>query len=122
MKMNKKIKCIACPVGCDVLVEFEDRTKEIISFTGNECKRGARFIKEEIKSPMRLLTTTIKTDSKDFPRLPVRSSVPVPKEKMMEIIRQVKKIKASLPVKSGQVLFKNIMGTGADIISSATAN
>jgi len=117
--MNKTIKCIACPIGCDISVDFNEETKEIISFSGNECQRGARFIKEEIKSPARLLTTTIQTDSKDHPRIPVRSSVPVPKEKIMEMVREVKKIKVELPVRSGQVLFKNIMDTGADIISSA---
>jgi len=117
--MNKTIKCIACPIGCDISVEYDDITKEVISFTGNECQRGAKFIKEEIKSPMRLLTTTIQTDSKEHPRIPVRSSVPVPKEKIMEMAREVKKIKVELPVKAGQVLFKNIMDTGADIISSA---
>jgi CxxC motif-containing protein len=117
---DKKIKCIVCPIGCCIIVDFNEKTKEIISFSGNECKRGIKFIKEELTSPSRLLTTTIKINSTINSRLPVRSDVPVPKEKMLEIMQEVKKIKVNIPVKAGQVIAEDFLGSGINILSSST--
>jgi len=118
--MNKQIKCIVCPIGCSIQVDFNEETKEILSYSGNECKRGIKFIKEELVCPSRLLTTTIKIDSAVCGRLPVRSDVPIPKERILEIIREVKKISVAVPVKAGQVLKDDFMGTGIKILSCST--
>ena len=120
--MDKHIKCIVCPIGCSMLVDFNEATKEIISFSGNECKRGIKFVREELVRPSRLLTTTIKIDSSVSDRLPVRSDTPVPKEKILEIIKEVKKIKISTPVAAGQVLEDNFMGLEVKILSCLTIN
>ncbi|MCL5770919.1 MAG: DUF1667 domain-containing protein [Actinobacteria bacterium] len=120
--MNKKMKCIVCPIGCVILVDFNEKTKEIMSFSGNECKRGIKFIKDETTRPVRLLTTTIKINSVAHNRLPVRSNVPIPKEKMLEMVREVKKININIPVKAGQVIADNFMGLGIKILSCSTFN
>ena len=71
-----------------------------------------KFIKDEVARPVRLLTTTIKINSVEHDRLPVRSDIPIPKENMLEMIREVKKINISVPVKAGQVIADNFMGLG----------
>jgi CxxC motif-containing protein len=122
IKMDKKMKCIVCPIGCDILVNFNEKTREIVSFSGNECKRGIKFIEDEIARPVRLLTTTIKINSVEYNKLPVRSDIPIPKEKMLEMVREVKKINISVPVKAGQVIADNFMGLGIKILSCSTFN
>jgi CxxC motif-containing protein len=118
--MDKQIKCIVCPIGCNILADFKEETKEIISFSGNECKRGIKFIKEELIRPSRLLTTTIKINSAVCGRLPVRSDIPIPKEKMREMVREVKKIRINIPVKAGQIIEDNFMDLGIKILSCST--
>jgi CxxC motif-containing protein len=109
-----------CPVGCSILIDFNEETKEIISFSGNECKKGIKFIQEELVRPSRLLTTTIRIDSALCSRLPVRSDIPVPKEKIREMIKEVKKIRINVPVLAGQTIADNFMGLGIKILSSST--
>lgn len=118
--MDKQIKCIVCPIGCNMLVDYREETKEIISICGNDCKRGIKFIKEELEGPSRLLTTTIKINSALCGRLPVRSDVPVPKEKMQEMVREVKKIRTDIPIKAGQIIEEDFMGLGIKILSCST--
>jgi len=49
--------------------------------------------------------------------LPVRTSEPVPKEKIKEVINQLKGLTVKAPVRRGDVILRNVAGTGADIIA-----
>ena len=40
--MVKDIICVACPMGCQISVELND-DGEILSVTGNTCKRGDAY-------------------------------------------------------------------------------
>jgi len=102
-----------------MLAEYESDSKKIISLEGHNCKRGIKFAEAEITNPMRLLTTTISIDSKISQRLPVRSNIPAPKEKIFSIVKAVKKIRAKAPIKMGEIIIADVLGTGVDIISSA---
>ena len=53
MKMEKRnLTCIGCPMGCALLVEMDG--KEIISVTGNTCKKGAEYAVKEVINPHEL--------------------------------------------------------------------
>jgi CxxC motif-containing protein len=119
---KKKMRCIVCPEGCAMLAEYGEDSKKIISLEGHNCKRGIKFAEAEIKNPLRLLTTTIGIDSKISQRLPVRSNIPAPKEKIFSIAKEVKKIRAKAPIKMGEIIIADVLGTGVDIISSATVD
>ena len=43
--MKKEIICTVCPMGCHILVEGEG--ENIISVTGNTCKRGEVYASAE---------------------------------------------------------------------------
>ena len=59
MKMEKRnLTCIGCPMGCALLVEMDG--KEIISVTGNTCKKGAEYAVKEVTDPTRIVTTTVR--------------------------------------------------------------
>ncbi len=122
MKKNskKKVRCIICPEGCIITATVEESIKKVLSLEGNRCKRGIRFTEDEVKNPLRILTTTINIDSKTAKRLPVRSDIPAPRDMLFKLIEETKKIKVKPPVFSGDILLKNAAGIKVNIISSAT--
>ncbi len=116
--MNKKeITCITCPAGCRLEVTLQGRS---IRVRHNECKKGIEFASEEIFNPTRMFTTTIGIESKKVRRLAVRTRTPAPKNRIREMVAEVKKVKVSAPVKMGQVIIKDLLGTGVDVVASST--
>ncbi|MCL4416113.1 MAG: DUF1667 domain-containing protein [Actinobacteria bacterium] len=118
--MKKKITCITCPTGCLLEIEYDSTKKRIISLKGNQCKKGHKFAQDEIFDPKRIMTTTVKINSRFFKRLPVRSNIAAPKGMIKRMVKEIKKIQVAVPVKMGDTLAINFLGTGADIISSTT--
>lgn len=114
--MKKEIICTVCPMGCHITVEGEN--DKITSITGNTCKRGEQYATTEFIHPVRILTTTIKTDSEANPLVPVRSEKPVPKEKMMECMEVIRKTQAKTPIHVYDVLIENICNTGINIVAT----
>ena len=55
---KRNLTCIGCPMGCALLVEMDG--KEIISVTGNTCKKGAEYAVKEVTDPTRIVTTTVR--------------------------------------------------------------
>ena len=114
--MKRSIICVSCPRGCPVDVEIENG--EIISVTGNTCKRGDAYARAEVTHPVRSLTTTVKVDGGIHPVVPVKSAGPVPKEKMFECMAVINSITIKAPVKTGDVVVENILGTGVNIVAT----
>ena len=112
----KQITCITCPIGCRVTI---DVTNGEYSFSGNKCGRGAEFAKTELTSPVRSLTTTVRTAFPQMPVLPVRTNGEVPKEKITDIIRELSKVVITEKIGIGEIVAANILGTGCDIIATS---
>ena len=115
--MKKEIVCTVCPMGCHITVEGEG--DKLLSITGYNCKRGEEYAATEFAHPVRILTTTIKTDSERSPLVPVRSEKAIPKEKMMECMEVIRKAQAKTPVKLYDVLVEDICGIGINIVATA---
>ncbi len=114
--MKKDIICTICPRGC--IVTAEGTANEVASVTGYGCKRGMEFAAAEFTAPVRILTTTVKIEGSEGDLLPVRSSKPLPKEKILDCMEVIKKAVASVPVKQYDVIVKDICKTGIDIIAT----
>ncbi|MHA1379819.1 MAG: DUF1667 domain-containing protein [Candidatus Helarchaeota archaeon] len=115
MSNKKMITCIVCPSGCQMEVWEEEGE---IKVTGNSCKRGYEYALEEYKAPKRILTTTIRVKNGILPVIPVRSNVPILKEKLFDSMAVVNKTITEAPIKMGDVLIKKILGLEVDIIAS----
>ncbi len=102
------------------MLDVEYNKSGVLSVKGNKCSKGEKFAHDEIIDPRRVLTTTIDIESVLFNRLPVRSRTGVPGDRVMDMIKQVKKIKVRTPVKAGDIIIKDFLGSGIDIISSFT--
>lgn len=114
MKQNK-FTCIACPKSCCITVTDNDGE---LTFTGYECKRGINHAKNEYLHPMRMLTSTVKVIGGQFDRLGVIGSSELPREKLRDCLKEVYKVAVKAPVKAGDIIIKNILGTGCDIIAT----
>ena len=114
--MKKNLICVSCPLGCPIEVEVENG--EILSVTGNTCKRGDKYARDELTNPVRSLTTTVKLVDGNLPVVPVKSSKPVPKDKMFDCMKLINEATIKAPVKIGDVVIENILGLGVDIVAT----
>lgn len=114
--MKKELTCVACPLGCPIVVEFEG--SEVISVTGNTCKRGDTYARTEIVNPTRSLTSSVKVNGGVHPVVPVKSDKPVPKDMLFECMKIINSVSVDAPVKLGQVIIENILDTGANIVAT----
>lgn len=112
--MEKKMICICCPKGCHLL--YKDGV-----ISGFTCLRGKEYGLQEAVAPKRILTTTFKVDDKNIHVLPCKTSGSIPKEKLFEVENEVNKVSVPLPISIGQVIIKNVLNLGVDIIATKEA-
>lgn len=112
----KELVCIVCPKGCRLRVDEENG----YLVSGNSCIRGAEYGKNEILNPTRVLTSTVKMEGGLYRRCPVKTNQAVPKSMLFDIMHALNAVTLSAPVQLGQVVIKNVCGTGADIIATKT--
>lgn len=110
----KELICITCPRGCHLQVD------DNMNVTGNFCPRGAIYAVNELTNPVRTLTSTVKTDSKMFPRLPVKSKEPLPKTCIFDAMEQINRKLVHLPINCGDVIISNVCNSGIDIVATKT--
>ena len=110
---ERKLTCIVCPKGCDLRVEFND-DGEIINIEGYTCPRGKDYAHSECTSPVRTVTSTIRC--KDGEVVAVKTSLPIPKSMIFDVMKHINSVSADNDVKIGDVVIKNVLGTGADIV------
>ena len=103
------LTCIMCPMGCSLTVT---KTKNGYEVSGNTCARGEVFGKEEITSPKRIVTSLIRT-SKGVTS--VKTSAPIPKKLIFNVMKEIDKVEVK-NAKIGDIVIKNVLNTGADVI------
>ena len=113
--MKKEFVCINCPLGCRLSVQLDGDTVQEVS--GNRCKRGADYARQEAVCPMRVLTGNMRAQGCERP-FSVRSSGPVPKSMLLRCGQELKKIHPPRPVRMGDVVIHDILGTGVDVIAT----
>ena len=126
MADRREFVCIVCPRGCLLEVEFsarpggndDARSMEILSLSGNQCRRGDEYASGELIDPRRSLTSTVRTASKAFPRLAVRGTAELPLARLAEAARVLDAVVAPLGCRVGDILARDILGLGVDIVAS----
>lgn len=116
MTEDKEITCIVCPIGCKIQVKTDGKHFEICN--GQKCKRGIEYARSEALDPRRMLTSSILVMNGEWPLVSVRSSKPVPKNKIFDVMKEIKKSSVKAPVSFGQIVIKNVSGTKIDIITT----
>ena len=94
------------------------KEKELLSVCGNRCPKGASYAEQEIKNPMRNIASSVLVKGGDLPLCSVRLSAPIPREKIPEVMEEIRRITVSAPVSIGDVLAPNVLGLGSDVIAT----
>ena len=121
MKTEKQIVCITCPQGCLITVCGDDMTGEIESVEGHSCPRGKAYAENEFSRPLRILTSSVKTEGSDVPLVPVRTRTAIPKELIFLGMEEIRKLTVKGDVSCGDVIVPDFLGTGVDLIASGSA-
>ena len=113
---KKHLICIGCPMSCPLELTIVDG--EIREITGNDCKRGEDYARQEYTAPSRMVSTTIICTSGLWPRLPVKTAAAVPKGKVMDVVQALHALKIAAPVRMGQVILDDVADTGIAVVAT----
>ncbi|WP_297419837.1 DUF1667 domain-containing protein [Clostridium sp.] len=111
--MERELICISCPKGCHLKVD-EDR----LSVSGNSCLKGAEYGVNEVTNPVRIITSTVKVEGGEVPVVPVKTQRAIPKGLSMKCMEEINKATVSAPVRVGDIVIKNVLETGVDIVAT----
>jgi len=114
--MTRELICIVCPMGCHLTATIDGDTVQI---SGNTCPRGARYGIQEITAPERTVTSSIAVCGSRHKLCPVKTSAPIPKEKVDDALCEIRKIQANAPLSIGDVIIENVAGTGVSVVATA---
>ena len=116
MVEKKHLTCIGCPMGCPLELTIVDG--EIREITGNDCKRGEDYARQEYTDPRRMVSTTMSCNSGLWPRLPVKTAAAVPKNKVMAVAQVLHTLEIEAPVQIGDVILDDVAETGIAVIAT----
>ena len=118
--MHKTFTCIICPNGCEVTAEFEGT--KLISCSGNLCPKGEDYVRQELQDPRRTISSSVAVQGGELPLVSVRLTKPVPRDRIFDVMAEIRKITLTAPVSTGQVLVSDILGLGSDLIATRTVS
>ena len=106
----KTITCIMCPNGCEITYDL----------SGGMCEKGPEYVKNEILNPKRTLTSSVRITGGTIPLVSVKTSGAIPKEKLLEAMKLVSGLAVEAPVEPGQVIVKDFVEDGIDLVATKT--
>ena len=106
--MKRTLTCIICPRGCTLTAEVVDGQ---VTVTGHTCPKGAEYAVSEILHPMRTVTATIRVSNRHNTMVSVKTSAPIPKDRMMDVMTVLRNTTVKAPVSIGQVLLPDVEGS-----------
>lgn len=112
----RNLTCISCPMGCPLTVEMEG--SEVISVTGNTCKRGDIYARKEVTNPTRIVTSTVRVTGGSSEMVSVKTKEDIPKGKVFDCVKALKGVEVEAPVHIGDVVVADVAGTGVDIVAT----
>ena len=116
MAQMSEIICVACPKGCPLQVKYEG--KDILEIIGAGCRRGKDYAICELQDPRRMVASTVKVKGGLHPLVPVYTQQAFPKPLIPQLTQALRQVEVPAPVKIDQVILKNALDTGIDIIAS----
>ena len=111
--MERNITCIICPRGCSLTVNVDgDKT----TVSGHSCPKGEQYGIDECLNPVRTVTSIVRVSNREDTMVSVKTSCPIPKDKIFDVMAEIRKAGVKAPVKIGDVILTNLYG--ADIIAT----
>ena len=114
--MKKEFVCIVCPRGCHLIVD------ENMEVTGNACPRGKVYALSELTNPVRMITSSVRVLNRVDTLVSVKTSAPIPKGKITEVMDIINTLNVEAPTHINQIIKKNVLGLGVDILITKNIN
>ena len=116
--MEKELICINCPMGCRMTATVENGA--VVNVSGNACKRGALYAKEELTHPVRMVTALVRVRGRTEP-LPVKTDRPIDKGLIFDALDALKGVVVDAPVTIGDVVLAHVCGTQVRFVATGNA-
>lgn len=113
----KEFTCIRCPMGCALRVELEDGTVRAVS--GNTCRRGEEYARQESVAPVRTVTSTVRVLHGERPVVACKTVPEVPKGSIFPVMGAIRAAVVTAPIHIGDVILENVAGTGSNVVATA---
>ncbi len=114
--MEKELTCIGCPMGCRLNVKLDENQK-FLSAEGYSCNIGKKYAEEECTRPTRMVTSLVKVKNCKTP-LSVKTDNPIDKSLIFDCLGEIAKCELNLPVHIGDLVIKNVCGSGVDVVAT----
>ena len=105
------ITCLLCPNSCSIVYKPE--------ITGAMCGRGEDYVKRELISPMRTLTSSVKVLGGEREIVSVRTTSGISKQAINDAMKRIKRLIVAAPIETGDVIEKDFMTIGVDLIATS---
>ena len=116
---GRTLICIGCPNGC--LVTVDKNPDGSLSITGNTCKKGEEYARNEVTAPKRTVTSIVRVSGGKNPVVSVKTKEEIPKEKIAACMEEINRTALKAPVSLGQIVIADVAGTGVDIAATGDA-
>lgn len=114
--MLREVTCIMCPRGCEIKGTIGEGKELAIS--GNECKKGADYVRQEMINPMRNIASSVRVINGEEELVSARLNRAIPKRMIFEVMNEIKNADIEAPVKIGDVIIGDVLGLGSDVIAT----
>lgn len=112
--MRKIITCIECPRSCSLTLDIENC--RLMRLSGHQCPKGELYARSEIENPARILTGTVLAQGLSLKMVPVRTTKPIPKAKILEAAACLRSMKILKAMKMGDVVEENFIEPGVNLV------
>ncbi len=114
-----RLTCVLCPLGCELEVRNDGEGWDV---QGNLCDKGIDFAREEVLFPKRNLATSVPVEGHPTKMVSVRLSDRVARDMILPLMKEIKMLRPRIPIKRGQVLMADVLGTGVDVIATRSVD
>ncbi len=115
MSEIRKMTCIVCPMGCQLVVNLDDNG-DVTGVANANCKRGVAYAATECVHPMRTVTGTAPIAGGGV--VPVKTDRTVPKDLMIACMMVINETPVPANAPMGTIVIRNILGTGANVVTT----
>ena len=113
----RELTCIRCPIGCQLTVTVDG---DNVRVEGNNCPRGAEYGVKEVTNPTRIVTSSVRVEGGELPLVSVKTATDIPKDKIFDVMEEIRALTVKAPVHTGDVLIRGVAGTDSDIVATKT--
>lgn len=112
----KEFICINCPLGCHLTVDDSDLNNVVV--TGNTCPRGAKYGKDEVTNPKRMVTSSFCVLNGKENVASIKTLEAIPKALIFDCLNVIKELKVEAPIHIGDVIVENVLNTGVALVAT----